>query len=118
MRNSTPLLLASVLLFAGCEQATHSADFDTRRTRALDIYDQQARRVDEQQATADKQQAKMDKQQAKTDKQQAKMDSPSGEVGRAGTQIRRDLGRDGEAARTQEVSASPRVQSGGANRKR
>ncbi len=105
MRSSTPLLLASVLLFAGCEQPTHSSDFDAeleQRTRALDIYDQQARRVDEQQATADKQQD----------------GQSSGEVGRAGTQIRRDLGRDGEAARTQEVSASPRVQSGGANRKR
>ena len=59
MRSSTSLLLAGVLLFAGCDRATHCSDLDAeweRRARAqMDSYDRHARRADEQMAKADEQ---------------------------------------------------------------
>ena len=64
MRSSTPLLLAIVLLFAGCDRATPSSDSDAeweRRTRAQrDAYDRQVRRADEQQDKADEQDRRFD----------------------------------------------------------
>ena len=78
MRNSTPLLLVSVLLFASCGQSTPSADFEfewVQRTRAhLDTYDRQAKRVDEQQAKAEKQNLRFDDLQARAEEQGLRFD--------------------------------------------
>ena len=61
MRSFTPLLVAIVLLLAGCDRATQDSDFDAemeRRTRAqMDTYD---RRADERQAKADQQDRRFD----------------------------------------------------------